>query len=158
MDKETEEEVSRKRKTEEEKEENETVIVKRRCVNLVSAEAFDIVSQKELSESCRNSWGDLWDESCGLSDCDSVTWTGVLVSPSSAVAVMCEGVSSDSDWEFVEPQSFSFSKKRSIVCVENQEDMGYERTPERAPPAARRRMMPPTPQQSSYSSIEGMQW
>ena len=36
-DRETEEEVSR----EEEKEENETVIVKRRCVNHVSAEAFE---------------------------------------------------------------------------------------------------------------------
>ena len=35
--------------------------------------------------------------------------------------------------------------------------MSYEGTPEKAPPAARRRMMPPTPQQSSYSSIEGMQ-
>ena len=73
------------------------MIVKRRCVNLVSAEASDIFSQEEFSESCRNSWCDLWDESCGSSDCDSVTWTGVLVvtvlvSPSSAVAVMCEGV------------------------------------------------------------------
>ena len=43
-----------------------------------------------------------------------MTWTGVLVvlvvtdvtvDPfSSAVAEMCEGVSLDSDWEFVEPQ------------------------------------------------------
>ena len=79
--------------------------------------------------------------------------TDVLVSPSSAVAEMNEGVSSDSDWEHVEPQSFSFSKKRSIVCVENQEDVSYEGTPVKAPPQARR-MMPPTPQQSSYSSIE----
>ena len=37
---------------------------------------------------------DLWDDSCGLSDCGSVTLSGVLVvtdvlvSPSSAVAVM----------------------------------------------------------------------
>ena len=44
---------------------------------------------------------------------------------------MCEGVSSDSDWECVEPQPFSFSKKRSIVCVENQEDMSiHHRHPE----------------------------
>ena len=68
VDKETEEEVNRRRNREEEKEENETVIVERRCVNLVSAEAIDIFSQQEVSESCGNSWGDLWDESCGMSD------------------------------------------------------------------------------------------
>ena len=52
-----------------------------------------------------------------------------LCSPPPRVAEMCEGVSSDSDWESVEPQSFSFSRKRSIVCVENQEDMSYGGTP-----------------------------
>ena len=46
------------------------MIVKRRCVNLVSTEAFDILSQGKDSESCGNSWGDVWDGSCGLSDCD----------------------------------------------------------------------------------------
>ena len=67
-----------------------------------------------------------------MPDGDPVTLTGVLVvsdvlvSSSSAVAEMCEP---DSDWEFVEPQSFSFSKKRSIVWVENQEEMSYEGTP-----------------------------
>ena len=67
------------------------MIVKRRCVNPVSAEAFDLFSQEEVAESCGNSWGDFWDESCGLSGCDSVTWTGVpvvtdvLVSASSTV-------------------------------------------------------------------------
>ena len=51
----------------------------------------------------------------------------VLVSPSSAVAEMCENVSSDSDRECVEPQSFSFSKKRSIVCAENRgEELGRD--------------------------------
>ena len=110
VDRETKEDMGEKRKREEEKEVNEKVIVKRRCVIPVSTEAFDIFSQVEDSESCGNSCGDLRDESCGLSD-----WTGVLVvtcvlvCPSSAVAEMCEGVSSDSDWEFVEPQSFSFS-------------------------------------------------
>ena len=78
-DRETEEEVSREEEKEEEKEENESVIVKRGCVNPVSDEAIEFVSQEEDSESCGNSWGDLWDESCGLSDCDSVTWTGVPV-------------------------------------------------------------------------------
>ena len=71
---------------------------------------------------------DFWDESGGLSDCDSGTWTGLLVvtdvrvSPSSAVAEICEDVSSDSDWEFVEPQSFSCSKKRSFASAENQKE------------------------------------
>ena len=55
------------------------MIVRRRCVNLVSAEAFDNFSQGEVSDSCGSSWSDLWDESCGLSDCVSVTWTGVPV-------------------------------------------------------------------------------
>ena len=86
--------MGKKRIREEEKEENETVIVIRSCVNPVSTEAFDIFSQGEDSESCGKSWGDLWDESGGLSDCDSGTWTGlpvvtdVFVSPSSAVSEM----------------------------------------------------------------------
>ena len=163
-DRETKEEMSKQRTREEEKEENETVIVKRRCVNPVSTEVFDIFGQEEDSETCGNSWCDLWDDSCGLSDCDSVTWTSlpvvsvVFVSPSSAVAEICEGVSSGSDWEFVEPQSFSFSKKCSFVCVENQGEMSYEGTPVKAPPRTRRRMMPPTPQQNSNSSTDESHW
>ena len=53
--------------------------------------------QGEDSESCGNSWSDLWDGPCGLSDDDLVTLTGVLVvtdvlvSLSPAVAEMCEG-------------------------------------------------------------------
>ena len=93
-----------------------------------------------------------------------MTWTSVpvvievRVSSTSAVAEMREGVSSDSDWESVEPQSFSFSRKRSIFSVENQQDMSYAGTPVKAPPTSGRRMSPPTPQQSSYSSIEAVQW
>ena len=37
----------------------------------------------------------------------------VLVSPSSVVTKFCDGFSCCSDWDFVEPQSFSFSKKRA---------------------------------------------
>ena len=44
MDKETEEETSQKRTREEEKEENETMRAQRRCVDSVSADAFDIFS------------------------------------------------------------------------------------------------------------------
>ena len=68
---------------------------------------------------------------------------------------------SDSDWGIVTTsQSFSFSRKRSVaVCVENQENMSHEGTGEvKARPASRRKIMPPTPQQSSHSSIEAMQW
>ena len=36
--------------------------------------------------------------------------------------------------------------------------MSCERTPVKAPPASRRNIVPPTPQQSSHSSIEAMQW
>ena len=36
--------------------------------------------------------------------------TDVLVSPSSVVTELCDVSSCCSDWEFVEPQSFSFSK------------------------------------------------
>ena len=61
----------------------------------------------------------------------------VFVSPSSAVAEMCEDVSSDSEKEFVEPQSFSFSKKRSTVCAESQEEMSYKGAPVKSLPSAR---------------------
>ena len=74
-----------------------------------------------------NSWGDLWDNPCGLSNCDSGTWTSVpvvlvvtdvLVSPSSVVTEVCDVFSLGSDGKFVEPQSFSFSlKKKAIVCL-----------------------------------------
>ena len=38
--------------------------------------------------------------------------TDVLISPSSEVTEVCDISSSCSDWDYVEPQSFSFSKKR----------------------------------------------
>ena len=44
----------------------------------------------------------------------------VPVSPSSVVTEVCDVFSLGSDWEFVEPQSFSFCKKRSFVWAENQ--------------------------------------
>ena len=78
--------------------------------------------------------------------------TDVLVSPSSVVTECYEDVSLDSDWDFVEPQFFSFSKKRSSLCAENQGQMSYEGSPVKA--TSRRRMMPPTPQQISLSSNE----
>ena len=86
-----------------------------------------------------------------LSDRDLETWTGVravpdvtvfLVSPSSVVTQCFVDVSWDMDWELVEPQSSSFSKRRA----------------HRAPPFSRRRTMSPTPEQSSHLSIEDRQW
>ena len=78
---------------------------------------------------------DLLGDSCGLSECVPEVSSGVLVvsdvldSPSSFV-VMSEALSSDSDWETVELQSFSFSRKHQAFCVENQEDMHYDGTKE----------------------------
>ena len=54
-----------------------------------------------------------------------------------------------SDWEFVEPQSFSFSKKRAHCCTATQEEMRYESTQVKAPPLLTRRTKPPTPLQNS---------
>ena len=56
---------------------------------------------------------------CG-SECGSVAVSGVPVvsdvgeTAPSVVTVMCGGVLSDSEWDFVEPQSCSFSKKAQL--------------------------------------------
>ena len=163
VNKETREEVSRTGKREGEKGEDETVVAKRRYVNPVSRGAVGKFTHWEDSDSCGNSWGHFLGDSCGLSDCVPEVSSGVPVvadvpvSPSSSLVVMSDSLS-DSDWEIVEPQSFSFSRERRAVRVANQENMSYEGTPVKAPQEARRRMMPPTPQQSSYPSIEAMQW
>ena len=62
------------------------------------------------------------------------------------------GFSCCPDWEFVEPQSFSFSRKRAHCCTITQEEMRYGSTQVKAPPLSRRRMRPPTPLQNSNSS------
>ena len=59
--------------------------------------------------------------------------TDVPVSPSSVVTEFCDVSSWCSDWEFVEPQSFSFSKKRAHCCTSTQEGMRYESPPVKAP-------------------------
>ena len=64
-----------------------------------------------------------------LLDCDGGTRmdglvvTDVLVSPSSVVTQFCDDVSGESDSEFGEPQSSSFSKKRSLDWADSQEEM-----------------------------------
>ena len=72
---------------------------------------------------------------------------------------MCEGAPSESERDFVEPQSFSFSKKRNFACVANQENKNYEGTLVKAPRCPTRRMRTPLPQQNSFSSMEeGSPW
>ena len=63
------------------------------------------------------------------------------------VAPCCSG------WEFVEPQFFSFTKKRAHCGSGAQEEMRYEGSPVEAPQFSRRRMAPPTPMQNSYTSF-----
>ena len=98
-----------------------------------------------------------------LSDRESEAWvdvpvvsdvTDVPLCPSSVVTEFCDGFSCCSDWEFVELQSFSLSKKRSLYCTVAQEEMRYESSQAKAPPLSRRRMIPTSPMQSSYSSFD----
>ena len=77
----------------------------------------------------------------------------VLVSPSSVVTEFCDVPPCCSDGEFVEPQSFSFSKKRAHCCTHTQEEMRYEGSPLIALPLSRRRMTPPSLVQNSYTSF-----
>ena len=58
-----------------------------------------------------------------------------------------------SDWDFVEPQTFSFSKKRVHSCTVAQKEMWSEAPHVKAPPISRRSTMPPTPLQNSNSSF-----
>ena len=160
MGKENEEERSKKRRREEEKEENDTGTVARRCVGLFLWR-LQIFSQRgDLESGGDLSWGDLLDKPNNLSDRESEVWgvvpdvTDVLVSNSCVVTDFCDGFSCCSDWEFVEPPSFSFSKKRAHYGTVTQEEMRNESSQVKAPPLSRRRMLPPTPLQNSYSSFE----
>ena len=65
--------------------------------------------------------------------------TDVPVSPSSVVTEMCEVSPRCSDWECLEPQSFSFSEKRALCCTDTQEEMRYEGSPVRAPPVFKKK-------------------
>ena len=54
---------------------------------------------------------------------------------------------------FVEPQFFSFFKKRALSQTRTQDEKRYEGSQVKAPPIARRRMTPPAPTQNSYTSF-----
>ena len=69
---------------------------------------------------------DLLEKLDDLSECEPVSCalvcvvpdvTDMLVSPSSVVTVFCDVLSICSDREFVEPQSFTFSTKKSVHFV-----------------------------------------
>ena len=84
LDQEVREDVGKKGKRVRQEEEGETV-VRRKCVNTVFVEAFDIFSEGEISE-C---------DSCGGNfDCESGTWScahvsnGIHVLPSFAVSIL----------------------------------------------------------------------
>ena len=146
---ENEEERGERRKREVEKAENKKERVRRRC--------------EIWRESCGGlSWGICWRSlrTCLIFEPDIRMEVpvvpdviDVLVSPSSLVAEFCNGLSRCSDWDFVEPQSFSFSKKRAHCCTSTWEEMRYESTQVKAPPLSRRRMRPPTPLQNSNSCL-----
>ena len=133
----------------------------------LSVEAFEIFSQGRDLESCGDfPWMNLVDEPDDLSDCEPVSCelvrvvldvTDVLASLSSVVTELCDVSPCCSDWEDVEPQSFSFSKKRAHCCTDTQEEMRYEGSQGKALSMARRRMTPPTPKQNSYALFEGEQ-
>ena len=82
-------------------------------------EAFGIFVKGEIW-----SWEDLLDETEDLSDRESEAWVvvpvvpDVPVSPSSVVTGFCDGFSCCSDWDFVEPQSISFSKEACLTLVQ----------------------------------------
>ena len=65
MDKKAREEESRSGKRELEREEEKTVI-KRRCVNLISIEAFEEFSLMDDSGSFEDSWEEVLSDSCGF--------------------------------------------------------------------------------------------
>ena len=128
----------------------------------VSVDAFEIFSQGRDLESCGDLfWEYLLDKVEDLSDREPVSGELVRVvpdvtdvSPSSVVTELCDVSPCRSKWEFVEPQTFSFSKKRAHCRTDTQEEMSYEGLPVKAPPLSRRRMTPPTPVQNSYTSFE----
>ena len=58
----------------------------------------------------------------------------VLVYPSSVVTEFSDEVSGESDWEFVETQSSSFSKECTLDWADSEEEMRCEGSPVNAPP------------------------
>ena len=108
---------SRSGKREVEREEEKTSVVKSNCVDPIANDVFEGFFTVDDSGSFGGSGDDLQGDSCGFTECVLAVSSGafvvadVSVSPSSC-GVLGEVFSSDSDFEIVKPQSFSFSKKR----------------------------------------------
>ena len=96
---------------------------------------------EDLSD-CEHASGELVRAVCGGSDVIDVP-----VSPSSVITELCEVSPCRSDVALVEPQPFSFSKKRAHCCTDSRQEMRYEGSTEITLPLSRRRMTPPTPVQ-----------
>ena len=121
--------MGKKRRREEENEKNETVSVKRRYVSSVSVEANGVFSQgRDLGEFVVVFLGKtFWRSLRTRPDCEpefrvevSVVpdVTDLLVSPASVVTEVCDSLSFCSDWDLVEPQSFSFSQKACSLLLQ----------------------------------------
>ena len=81
--------------------------------------------------------------------------TDVLLSPLLLWSLrFVMGFSCRSEWECVEPQPFSFSKKGAHCCTVTQEEMKYESSQVKAPPLSSRRRAPTQLQNSNFSSGE----
>ena len=84
--------------------------------------------------------------------------TDVPVSPSSVVTEFVMNSPGIRIGNLLNRRPLPSPKSAQSDWAISQEEMRYEGTPVKAPPISRRRTMPPTPQQSSHSSIEDMQW
>ena len=108
---------SRSGKREVKREEEKTYVAKRKCVNPLSSVVFEGFGPVDDSGSFGSSGDDFHGDSCGFTGCVLAVSSGALVvadvsvSPSSC-GVLGEVFSSDSDFEIVKPQSFSFSRQR----------------------------------------------
>ena len=95
-----------------------TSVVKSNCVDPFSSDVFEEFFPVDDSGSFGSSGDDLHGDSCGFTVCVLAVSSGALVvadvsvSPSSC-GVLGEVFSSDSDFEIVKPQSFSFLQTAS---------------------------------------------
>ena len=76
--------------------------------------------------------------------------------PFSNVNVDCGVVPSDSECEFVEPQTLSLSRKREASFVQSRKDINFDGALVKALPTSRRKLVPPTPQQNPQPPVESM--
>ena len=140
---------SRKREVERERERVETSS-ESICVDRL--DGLD-VGRKVLEPFCSSSEVENVGISVNLSLCvlASPPVVPVVTVPFSDVNLVCEAVFCDSDCEIVEPQTFSFSRKREAsVALECETEMNIEGPPVRAVPESIRKR--PTPHSSPFTA------